>query len=132
MKKLLLVVLSVLLVNNAFADDAATLRVKITTPTKHDNSYFVCLPGGVGCVNMAASNSKKGEVLPMSTGAVDKIFTADVANMEMYTQPLPASCHVTVSKDQTLTVSGKLVVRKNPAHANQSVAYIKDLHCAIV
>lgn len=130
MKNLLIMVLSVVLMNSAYAYDTAKLHVRITDTVVNAKAYFVCFPGSVGCVSIQAAN--QGKDFPIDTGKVNSIFAANFSNMQMYTQALPPSCNVSVNKDQTLTVTGKLVIKKAPNKQTSSTAYISDLHCSVV
>ena len=129
MKKCALVLfLSLGLIQSVFAYDTAKLHVAVTGSVIQKSNYFLCLPGNVGCVNLRASKARQS--FPIDTGKVDSIFTANMNTYKMYTQTMPASCQVDLKKDQTLTVSGQLVVKGNPNSGNSS-AYINNLHCTV-
>lgn len=122
MKKLLGYALVMLFMSSAYGYDTAKLRVKVTGPLKN-NSYFLCV-SHTGCHSMMYG-AAKGKVYPIDVGAIENIFTVNITNMQMHTQPLPASCRVAVEKDQTLTVKGTLTKGKN------NKMYISNLNCSV-
>lgn len=123
MKKLLLVVLGVVLMNSAFAD--AKLRVNISGATA-GNRYFLCV-GNNGCVSITAGD--RGQVYPLTTDdGVDHIYATDIATLRMSDQALPKSCQVNVKDNQTLTVSGRIVVEGN---GNNTGVRIAGLNCHV-
>jgi hypothetical protein len=81
----------------------------------NDRAYYLCVSNG-GCSNISAA--AKGKIYMMDTGNVKYIFAADMKNLTMHSQALPASCQVNLTKDQTLVVSGKLTVKANSAFIN--------------
>lgn len=106
MKKLLVVLLSLLMMQTAFAYDASNIKIKVSGAI-HDNRYFLCM-SGVGCLSMMAA--KQGTVFPiLSQVKMRNIYVMDAANnMQLTPQGLPSSCNVTVKKNQTITISGHL------------------------
>ena|SRR3990167_3671286 len=125
MKKLLIAVLSLVLMHSAFADNTATLRIKVSgTEAEKQNTYFLCVAEMGGCVSLYAGDH--GKTYPMNPGAeVNYMFIANGVTYRMYPHALPDSCHVTLKENQTLTVSGKLV-KKSDADV-----HIQDLHCTV-
>ena len=122
MKQLILLIVSFALISTAYADDSsAALRIKISNAAQN-SSYYLCITD-VYCINVAAG--KPGKSFPITAGAVDKIIMVNPANNQMYPQTLPASCQVTLDKNQTMTVSGKIV------QASNNKAIIKNLNCAV-
>jgi hypothetical protein len=129
MKKLVIAILSLGLIQVVFADDTAKLHMNVQgAKGSAAGAYYVCLPDQIGCVSLVAS--EKRQSFPIDTGKVQSIFAANMNNLKMYTQALPRSCQVEVAKDQTLTVSGKLVTQGD-SHSSNNIAYIKDLHCTL-
>lgn len=122
MKKLILILMSMMLVNIAHAGNPPTLRLKIAGSNKN-NTYFLCV-ANLGCVSLY--EGAEGKKYPMDAGKVYYIFTANAKNFRMYTQPLPSSCKVNLSNNQTLVVSGKLV-----RGVNNGNAYIDNLACSV-
>jgi len=120
MKKLLIAVLSLILINSAYASNPPSLRIKVAG-SNQNNTYFLCV-ANIGCISLYAGS--KGKAYPMDPGHVNYIFTANAKNFRMYTQPLPTSCNVTLSNNQTLTVSGKLVRGTNNVQ-------IEHLNCSV-
>ena len=121
MKKLLIMLLSIIVLNTAYADDNAKLRMKISGPIQ-DNRYFLCV-SQVGCVSIL--NGNKGRAYPMNAGNVNNIVAINLVDHGMHPQKLPNSCSVTIDKNQTMTVSGKLI-----KGANNKVV-IANLRCTI-
>jgi len=121
MKKLLAAVLSLIVINSAYALDHTQLRMKIAGPIK-DNRYFLCVTN-IGCISIL--NGNKGKAYPLTPGVVSNVYTINASNMRLHTQPLPKSCDVTVKENQTLRVTGKLVEGPN------SKVYINNLQCSL-
>lgn len=124
MKKLLLVLVGLAVMNTAFADDFAKLRIKIAGAS-NDNRYFLCV-GTTGCVSIAAGN--KGQVYPIDSGKIEHVFASDISTLRLSDQTLPKSCQVTVNNDQTLTVTGKITSEGN---GNNRVVRITGLNCHV-
>lgn len=120
--KLVVVLLSVASMHYASAADVnmAKLKMKISGPVGN-KSIYLCVSNN-GCSNISAA--AKGKVFMMDTGNVNYIFAANMQNLTMHTQPLPRSCKVKLVKDQTLTVSGKLIMKDKSA-------YINNLSCRV-
>lgn len=123
MKKLLAVLLSLVLMQTAYAYDAANIKIRMSGPI-HDNRYFLCMTG-VGCLSILAA--KNGTVYPiLSQVKMRSLYVVDAANnLRLTPQGLPSSCDVTVKKNQTITISGHLA-----AGANKSVE-LNQLHCSV-
>jgi hypothetical protein len=100
--------------------DMAKLKINFTGPV-NNKAYFLCVSNN-GCSRISAA--AQGKIYLMDVGNVSYIFAASMQNFTMRSQPLPASCQVTVNKDQTLTVSGKLIVKDNSP-------YIGHLKCSV-
>jgi hypothetical protein len=98
----------------------AKLKMQLTGATQ-DNAYFLCVSNN-GCSNISAA--AKGKIYMMDTGNVSYIFAANMKNLTMHAQALPASCQVDVGNEQTLVVSGKLLVKN-------SSPYIDNLKCTV-
>lgn len=124
MKKLLTTLLSsALLLNTAFAGDAAQLRIHVADPIK-ENKYFLCIYN-VGCLSIrAAADGKIFPLQPMNLGNVTKFVVTDVTTMRIYEQEAPKSCDAHVTDNQKVTISGDLVIRNNVPHIN-------NLSCSI-
>lgn len=123
MKKLLITVLGLALMNSVYADDFAKLSIKISAPAKN-NTYYLCLYG-VGCLNATSgSRGKEFGVTPFDMGNITKIVITDSRTMRMYEQPNPASCNVTVKDNQKLTITGQLEVRNDKP-------YVSHLQCTV-
>jgi hypothetical protein len=107
---------------SVFADDAdiAKLKIKLSGPV-NNNAYYLCVSNN-GCSRISAA--AKGEIFMMDTGSVNYIFAANMRNFTMRSQALPESCKVSVAKNQTLTVSGKIVVKNDSP-------YIDGLTCKV-
>lgn len=122
MKQLLIAIVSlVILSTTAYADDISRLRMKIAGPI-NDNRYFLCVTNA-GCVSILAGN--KGKAFPIMGGNINNIFTTNITTRQMSTQPLPASCQISVDEGKTLTVSGRLVKGQN------GNTFINNLHCTV-
>ena len=121
MKKLLMTLLSLMLLNSAYAYDSAKLRMKIAGPIDN-NRYFLCVTN-VGCMSILAGN--KGKVFPLNPGSVSNIVTVDMGNKRMQPQAMPKSCDISVKENQMMTVTAKLV-----KGANDKVV-LSNLHCSI-
>lgn len=124
MKKVMGALLCLIAINSvAYADDgSANLKIKVTG-TDANNTYFLCVEDGVGCVSMMAADH--GKVYPLSPGQVEQIFMVNSGTMRVYHQPLPDSCNVNVNSNQTLTVKGNVVKGANDN------AYLDHLHCSV-
>ncbi len=125
MKRLLLSVAAVgclLWCESALADtfDMAKLKINFTGPV-HNQAYFLCVSNN-GCSRISAA--AQGKIYWIDAGNVSWIFAASMKNYTMRSQVLPASCKVTVNKNQTLTVSGKLIVKDDSP-------YIGHLKCSV-
>lgn len=123
MKKLLLLLLSLVLIPSVYAADSANIKIKVNGAITN-NRYFMCLPN-VGCLSILAA--KKGKVYPvLSKIKMSGIYVADTASkMRLNPQGLPASCNVIVNPKQTITISGTLA-----AGPNNSVV-LKQLRCSL-
>lgn len=123
LKKLLFVLaISAISIQSAFAD-ITKIKINITDPVKA-NTYFACIYG-VGCLSIKAAN--QGKVFasdPVDLSNMLKFVIANGETMQIYTQPIDSSCTGIAGKNQTLTISGKLVVTK-------SGPVVKNLHCNI-
>jgi hypothetical protein len=104
----------------AYDFDMAKLKINFTGPV-NNKAYFLCVSNN-GCSRISAA--AQGKIYSMDVGNVSYIFAASMANLKMRSQVLPSSCKVKVSKDQTLTVSGKLIVKDN-------TPYIGNLKCSV-
>lgn len=124
MKKLLALVVGLVMMSSAFADNFAKLRVKIGGAT-NDNRYFLCV-GGTGCVSIAAGN--KGQVYPIDSGKIEHVYASDISTLRLSDQELPKSCQIIVKNDQTLTVTGRIV---NESKGNNRGVRISDLDCHV-
>lgn len=111
---LLMMILSV---SVAFADDnPAKIKIKISGGI-HDNSYFLCMPD-MGCLSILAA--KKGKVFKMMNQfEMNTLFIMDRNNMSVHNQGLPASCDVKVKNNQTITISGSLAKQGDKVKVNQ-------------
>ena len=107
---------------SVFADDTdiAKLKIKLSGPV-NNNAYYLCVSNN-GCSRISAA--AKGEIFMMDAGSVNYIFAANMRNFTMRAQALPESCKVSVAKNQTLTVSGKIVVKNDSP-------YIDGLRCEV-
>ena len=121
MKKILIAVLSLTLLNSAFALDTAKLRMKISGAVK-DNRYFMYV-GSAGCLSVYAA--QHGKEFPLDAGTVKNVEMVNMGNLRGYNQTIPSSCNVTVNKNQTLTVSGKLVTGRD------NKVEIHNLSCSV-
>jgi hypothetical protein len=99
----------------------AKLEMRLSGPT-HDRDYYLCVSNN-GCSNISAA--AKGKIYNMDTGDVSYIFAANMRNLKMKNQPLPPSCQVALTNEQTLIVSGRLVVN------DASQPYIDKLKCTV-
>ena len=108
--------------NVTLADEVpmAKLEMRLSGPV-HNTDYYLCVSNN-GCSNISVG--ARGKVYNVDTGNVSYIFAANMRNLTMHAQPLPTSCQVELTNDQTLVVSGKLKV-------NASVPYIDKLKCAV-
>jgi hypothetical protein len=114
-------ILSLLCMQNAAADiEMAKLKMRFTGPV-HDSTYFLCVSNN-GCSRISAAAS--GKIYMMDTGNVNYIFAANMKNFTMRSQPLPQSCRVSLSKNQTLEVKGRLMVK-------DATPYIGNLKCKV-
>ena len=121
MKRLVILLVSLVLINQVFAADIAKLRVSLEGPIK-TNTNFLCSKQ-TGCVSLYASS--KGKVFPIEAGKIDGLFTMNFANRMIHAESTPASCKVEVKKNQTLTVTGQLVKTTNKN------IYINNLNCSV-
>jgi hypothetical protein len=123
MKKLVVMVLSLMIgcvsIGSAQAAEVsvAKLHMKITSKI-NDKVYALCLSDT--CYPLVA----KGKLVPMEASKISSVIMTDMRDMTMYTQKMPASCQVTVNKNQTLMVSGQLVSK------GESV-YLDNMHCTV-
>jgi len=123
MKRVISLLMALAFIPAAMADNAANIKIKIAG-AMHDNRYFLCLPN-VGCLSVLAA--EKGKVYPMYEPVqMSQIYMMDVNNnFKVFAQGLPASCHVTVQENQTMTISGQIVTGpKNSIIVNR-------LHCTV-
>lgn len=123
MKKLFILIMSLIIMPAAIASQTANVRININSPA-HDNRYFLCLPN-VGCLSIFMA--KRGKVYPvLHPIAMSGIYVTDASNRLLVSpQGLPQSCKVTVNQSQTITISGS--IQKS---ANNSVR-ISQLHCSV-
>jgi L-serine deaminase len=96
--------------------DIAQLKMKISSKI---NGYAFCL--GHTCYPLTGVDKS----IPMEVGAVDSVIMTDMATMAMYTQPVPASCHLTINNKDTVVVSGKLVAKSGGGVA------MENLRCTV-
>ena len=121
MKKLLMLILSIVSIQVAHADDTANIKIKIAGNV-NNNNYFLCMPD-LGCLSILAA--KQGKVYPvMHQVDMNTLFVTDVTTMRVYNQGFPKSCDVSVKTNQTITISGTLA-------ANGSQVKINQLKCSV-
>jgi hypothetical protein len=121
MKKFLLcIVLSLLPITTVLAREPL-LQSKVGGSIK--GTHYVCV-NGLGCLNL--SQIRNGRKFPLNPGPINYVYLADISNLRMYPQKLPASCQVNIGENQTLVVSGKI------AKAANDDLYINNMHCAVV
>lgn len=121
MKKIIALILSLACMQLIYAADAANIKIRLSGPTHH-NSYFLCIPN-IGCLSIDAAN--KGKIYPvLHDFAMNPIYITDINSYHAYSQGLPSSCDLTVQQNQTITISGKLVVQSGGIRVN-------NLRCAI-
>lgn len=119
MKRFIGMLISVMFIHAAHADDTAYIQLQIESAL-HDKATYVCVTNA-GCLNLAKSSHMKP--FPMEAGSIDNIVIANMAKHTMYAQQLPASCsNLTVKNGQTLLVAGEM---------NSDNTRINNLHCAI-
>jgi hypothetical protein len=123
MKKILFSIGVLLLVNNAFAEDAPQLRVNLTGADIKNSNYYLYVTHVGGCVSVYASNH--GKTYTMDPGLVEHIILVNGNTMQMYPQAIPKSCAIQVVSKQTFTVTGKIV---KTAHSEMQ---IENLQCSI-
>lgn len=122
MKKMLLLLVSLISLQNAFADDAANIKIRISGALS-DNRYFLCTPD-TGCLSILDGQRKSYPIF--HTVDMSSIYVTDVnSNFQVSAQPTPASCNVTVQTSQTVTITGSISVGAN------NTIRIKQLHCSI-
>jgi hypothetical protein len=123
MKKLTIALLSTLIgiasisVAHAADVEVAKLHMKITNEI-NGKAYALCLSDT--CYPLVNG----GKLIPIEASKINSVIMTDMSNMVLYTQKMPASCQVTVNKNQTLVVSGKLVSK------GESVS-LDNLHCTV-
>jgi hypothetical protein len=125
MKKLinaLVILVCLVIIHPALADDvdSAKLKINISGPV---NSFYLCTSNN-GCSDIRIAD--KGREIMMELGKVDYIFASNMRNLTMSEQTLPPSCHVTLDKNQTLVVSGKLLVKDSKHYG------ILNLKCNVI
>ena len=106
--------------NLAYGSDAK-LHVKISGPI-NDNRYFLCV-SHAGCASIL--NANKGKVFPMDQGVVNNIVVLNLGSKSLHPQKLPESCQVTVTPNQTVTVTGKLV------QGAKNKVVLSNLRCSV-
>ena len=121
MKKILTFIALIVMLSPAYADDAAQLKIAVST-----NRYYLCLYG-IGCLSIKnGSNGKIFPIQPIDMGNIEKMVITDADNnMQMYTQNSVKSCDVQVKAGDKVTISGDLVVTGNGP-------VIKGLRCSVV
>jgi hypothetical protein len=123
MKKVVVGLVSLIIgfasIGSAVADEPAVakLHMKITSKI-NDKIYALCLSDT--CYPLVA----KGKLVSIEASKVSSVIVTNMTNMVMYTQKLPASCQVTIDRNQTLVVSGQLV-------AKGGSVYLDKMHCAV-
>jgi hypothetical protein len=123
MKKLIIALLSTLIgvasipVAHAADVEVARLHMKITNQI-NGKAYALCLSDT--CYPLVNG----GKLIPMEASKISSVVMTDMSNMVLYAQKIPASCQVTVNKNQTLVVSGKLV-------SNGESVSLNNLHCML-
>jgi hypothetical protein len=123
MKKLLVMLLSLVFMPVAFAYNATNIKIDVSGAI-HDNRYFLCLPNA-GCLSILAA--RNGKVYPIIHPIHMKdIFIVDSSQgFRVSPQGLPSSCNVPVKPNQTVTISGHLVL-----NADRGVD-VNQLHCTV-
>jgi hypothetical protein len=106
-------------IHPAYADDPAMpkLRMQIINTIK-DQNFALCL--SENCYALANPNQD----IALEGATIDTIIMANMNNMQMYAQPVPASCKITLKENQTLIVTGKLV-------AKNAAVYLNNLNCSV-
>ena len=123
MKKIAIALFSLLIsfatISPAYADELgiAKLHMKITNKI-NDKTFALCLSDT--CYPLVSN----GKIISIEASKINSVIMTNMTNMVMYSQKMPASCQITVNKNQTLVVSGKLV-----AHG-ESVT-VDNLKCSI-
>jgi hypothetical protein len=106
----------------AVAADQAQLKIKIANAIQ-ENKYFLCLYG-VGCLSIHAGNQGKVfAVNPIDMNNIKKVGIANITSRALSLQPNDASCQIPLQANQSVTITGKLVVKHNTPQ-------IEHLHCS--
>jgi hypothetical protein len=113
--------LPLILLTQVHGAQAAQLQLKLTGNFAQ-NAYFICLPS-LGCVSLYAG-CKQMQKFILDAGQVTQVYVMQRRDFRRYSQPLPASCAVSVDDDQTLVVTGKFVVKGDDVT-------IKNLQCEL-
>lgn len=110
MKKVFILILTIISVQFAYAANSAKIKINIAGAF-NQNKYFLCLPN-LGCLSIKAA--QKGKVYSIFRPVeMNTIFVMNTKNFHAYSQGLPESCNVTVGQNQTLTIYGKLMPGPN-------------------
>lgn len=122
LKKSLALLIALTFIQAGHAADTANIRIKISGAV-HDNTYFLCLPN-VGCLSIR--HGQEGKIYPVTHQVeMDRMFVVNQDTFQLSPQGLPESCKVTVKANQTVTISGTLVVGHN------DVVHVSQLRCSV-
>lgn len=120
MKTLAIAVLAALSITSAYADNTAKMKINIQDAV-NNNHYYVCVYGS-GCYNIKELDGKTFPVAADNLANDTKIAVLNTSNFAMTTQANTA-CDVNDAAGKTVTISGKLVMKKGQP-------YINNLSCS--
>lgn len=121
MKTLAITVLAALSITSAYADNTAKMKINIQDAT-NNNHYYVCVYGS-GCYNIKELDGKTFPVAADNLANDTKIAVLNTNNFAMTTEA-NTNCQVNDAAGKTVTINGKLVVKKGQA-------YINNLSCNV-
>lgn len=115
MKTLAIAVLAALSITSAYADNTAKMKINIQDAV-NNNHYYVCVYGS-GCYNIKELDGKTFPVAADNLANDTKIAVLNTSNFAMTTQANTA-CDVNDAAGKTVTISGKLVMKKGQPYIN--------------
>lgn len=116
MKKLILIIISILSMPTAYASGMAHMKLNIKDTT-NNNDYYICVYGA-GCYNIKELAGKTFPVTPDNLANDTKIAVMDVRNMKATVQPNTTPCEVNDAAGKTVTLSGVLATKAGQGHIN--------------
>lgn len=122
-KRIFLLFAACLFMQCAFAMNSAQIHLNIKGSANH-GQYYLCLYD-IGCLNMSAGlHGKTFQTSHYDLGNILQFVIMDIKTLREHRQPSNNTCDIKLKPNQSLIISGDLVLKKNKAS-------IRHLRCRV-